>query len=98
MQETMKTVVGIVNLIRGRAINPAAFDAEYGDVLFYNSVRWLCGAVLGDECTGSASSAMRCSANLCSTLRQDVVMRIWIPGYESYQGRTPGPFDEQTVG
>ena len=55
LQETMQTVVEIVNLIRARALNHrrlqnhlATFDAEYGDVLFYNSVRWLSrGAVLG---------------------------------------------------
>ena len=50
----MQTVVEIVNLIRARALNHrrlqnhmATFHAEYGDVLFYNSVRWLSrGAVL----------------------------------------------------
>ena len=54
LQETMQTVVEIVNLIRARALNHrrfqnqlVTFDAEYGDVLFYNSVRWLSrGAVL----------------------------------------------------
>ena len=54
LQETMQTVVEIVNLIRTRALNHrrfqnhmATFDAEYDDVLFYNSVRWLSrGAVL----------------------------------------------------
>ena len=54
LQEETKTVVGIVNRIRGRAFNHrqfhnhlVAFDAEYGNVLFYNSFRWLShGAVL----------------------------------------------------
>ena len=45
MQEMMKSVVGIVNLFHGRALNHrrfqyhlAASDAEYGNVLFYNSL------------------------------------------------------------
>ena len=50
----MQTVVEIVNLIRTRALNHrrfqihlATFEAEYGDVMFYNIVRWLSrGAVL----------------------------------------------------
>ena len=45
----MKTVVESVNLIRARSLNHRRFqnhlaaldDAEFGDVLFYNSVRWL---------------------------------------------------------
>ena len=49
LQETMKTVVESVNLIRARSLNYRRFqnhsaaldDAEFGDVLFYNSVRWL---------------------------------------------------------
>ena len=54
-QDTMKTVVESVNLIRARSLNHTRFqnhlaafdDAEFGDVLFYNSVRWLSrGAVL----------------------------------------------------
>ena len=50
----MQTVVEIVNLIHAHALNHrrfqnhlATFEAEYGDVLFYNSVRWPSrGAVL----------------------------------------------------
>ena len=52
LQETMQTVVEIVNLIRVHGLNQrrfqnhlATFDAECGDVLFYNSVRW-CISVL----------------------------------------------------
>ena len=49
MQDTMKTVVESVNLIRARSLNHRRFqnhlaaldDADFGDVLFYNSVRWL---------------------------------------------------------
>ena len=48
LRETMQTVVEIENLIRARALNHrrfqnhlATFNAEYGEVLFYNSVRWL---------------------------------------------------------
>ena len=49
LQDTMKTVVESVNLIRARSLNHRRFqnhlaaldDAEFGDVLFYNSVRWL---------------------------------------------------------
>ena len=49
LQDTMKTVVESVNLIRTRSLNHRRFqnylaaldDAEFGDVLFYNSVRWL---------------------------------------------------------
>ena len=49
LQDTMKTVVESVNLIRARSLNLRWFqnhlaaldDAEFGDVLFYNSVRWL---------------------------------------------------------
>ena len=45
----MKTVVEDVNLIRARSLNHRRFqnhlaaldDAEFGDVLFYNSVHWL---------------------------------------------------------
>ena len=49
LQYTMKTVVERVNLIRARSLNHRRFqnhsaaldDAEFGDVLFYNSVLWL---------------------------------------------------------
>ena len=49
LQDTMKTVVESVNLIRAHSLNHRRFqnhlaaldDAEFGDVLFYNSVRWL---------------------------------------------------------
>ena len=49
LQDTMKTVVESVNLIRVRSLNhrrlqnhlAALDDAEFGDVLFYNRVRWL---------------------------------------------------------
>ena len=49
LQDTMKTVVESVNLIRARSLNHRRFqnylaaldDAEFGDVLFYNNVRWL---------------------------------------------------------
>ena len=49
LQDTMKTIVESVNLIRARSLNHRSFqnhlatldDAEFGDVLFYNSVRWL---------------------------------------------------------
>ena len=49
LQDTMKTVVESVNLIRARSLNHRRFqnhlaaldDAEFGDVLFYNRVRWL---------------------------------------------------------
>ena len=49
LQDTMKTIVESVNLIRTRSLNHRRFqnhlaaldDAEFGDVLFYNSVRWL---------------------------------------------------------
>ena len=49
LQDTMKTVVESVNLIRARSLNHRWFqnhlvaldDAEFGDVLFYNIVRWL---------------------------------------------------------
>ena len=49
LQDTMKTVVESENLIRARSLNHKRFqnhlaahdDAEFGDVLFYNSVRWL---------------------------------------------------------
>ena len=49
LQDTMKTVVESMNLIRARSLNHRNFqnhlaaleDAEFGDVLFYNSVRWL---------------------------------------------------------
>ena len=47
----MKIVVESVNLIRARSLNHRRFqnhlaardDAESGDLLFYNSVRWLSG-------------------------------------------------------
>ena len=49
LHDTMKTVVQSVNLIRALSLNHRMFqnhlasldDAEFGDVLFYNSVRWL---------------------------------------------------------
>ena len=49
LQDTMKTVIESVNLIRIRSLNHRRFqnhlaaldDAEFADVLFYNSVRWL---------------------------------------------------------
>ena len=49
MQDTMKTIVESVNLIRARSLNHMKFqnhlaafdDTEFGDVIFYNSVRWL---------------------------------------------------------
>ncbi|KAI0223668.1 Protein ZBED8 [Lamellibrachia satsuma] len=49
LQDTMKTVVESVNLIRARSLihrrfqnhSAALDDAEFGDVLFYNSVHWL---------------------------------------------------------
>ena len=49
LQDTMKPVVESVNLISARSLNHRTFqnhlaaldDAEFGDVLFYNSVRWL---------------------------------------------------------
>ena len=49
LQDTMKTVVDTVNVIRARSLNHRRFhnhlaaldDAEFGDVLFYNNVRWL---------------------------------------------------------
>ena len=49
LQDTIETVVESVNLIRARSLNHRRFqnhldaldDAEFGDVLFYNSVRWL---------------------------------------------------------
>ena len=48
LKETMKTVVSIINKLRSRALNHRLLqsflsdvEAEYGDVLYYNSVRWL---------------------------------------------------------
>ena len=49
LQDTMKTVVDTMNVIRARSLNHRRFqnhlaaldDAYIGDVMFYNSVRWL---------------------------------------------------------
>ena len=49
LQDTMKAVVDTVKVIRARSLNHRRFqnhlaaldDAYFGDVLFYNSVRWL---------------------------------------------------------
>ena len=63
LQDRMKTVVKSVNLIHARSLNHRRFqnhlaaldDAEFGDVLFYNSVRWLSrGALLEICCTASS--------------------------------------------
>ena len=64
LQETMQTVVKIVNLIRARALNHrrfqnhlATFDAEYGDALFYKCSLAEPWSSSGEMCCFLTSSA-----------------------------------------